>query len=67
MSVSKVNNFYCSPPFTIVITFFQTQNTLAMTDKVIYLDIIIKHSVVVSITLQQLKGPLALKIFKLLI
>lgn len=30
-----------------------------------YLDIIIKHSVSISITLQQLKGPLALKIFKL--
>lgn len=30
-----------------------------------YLDIIIKHSVCISITLQQLKGPLALEIFKL--
>jgi len=49
----------------IDITTIKLMRCFNVTKEFNYLDIIIKHSVSISITLQQLKGPLALKIFKL--
>jgi hypothetical protein len=49
----------------IDITTIKLMRCFNVTKEFNYLDIIIKHPVSISITLQQLKGPLALKIFKL--